>query len=102
MKKLRIILTSLFALAVFFALPSIASAQISPLIAELPRTGPIQPQVIAQNNTTVTELPRTGVPALAWAVAALVPIGARLLRKKKDPDFNPQDTWFERELNKHS
>lgn len=49
----------------------------------------------------VKQLPNTGLPALAWAVAAFVPVGFRLKglgSVKKDAAGNPSYLWEERQF----
>lgn len=82
-----------------FALPVNVSAATSFSIQELPRTGN-QPQVISQLPLSVTELPRTGIPAIAWDIAALVPVGAKLLNRRKSSkkELSANSVWTEKQL----
>lgn len=59
----------------------------------LPTTGPqnsiLQPQsttlpkvVSKSGGEQLTELPKTGLPLLAWALAGLIPVGYKLRNKK--------------------
>lgn len=69
-------------------------------LAELPRTGASQPQVISQQQLQIQELPRTGIPAIAWAAAALAPLGLSFFRKNKKSDTSFVKMWTKRELDK--
>lgn len=86
-------------------------------ILELPYTGsnhPIQPKTIktsgAQPKVTgsvksdIEELPRTGVPAIMWGLAAIAPVGYSLRNKfkgnKKNSGESAHSVWIKRELQK--
>lgn len=78
------ILLSLSLITLVLSLPlSEPKADNLVLLSELPRTGNV-PKVTAQKTSDITELPRTGISEIAWGVAALLPLGAYgLMRKKK-------------------
>ncbi len=78
--------------------PQVLAADMS-YLAELPRTGGV-PQVTSQLNPGITELPRTGIPALAWAAAAIFPLGLRLLKNKEKSKkiVSPNSTWANRQM----
>lgn len=47
------------------------------------------------------ELPKTGLPLVAWGLAGLLPVGAKLRKFGKigeDNTFNPSALWFERQV----
>lgn len=56
-------------------------------------------------GVTVTQLPKTGLPALAWAAAAFLPLGFRMRRFskiKKDLEDNPSYIWEDRQFKSES
>lgn len=57
--------------------------------------------VMVQNYSGVKELPKTGLPALAWASLAFLPAGMRLKRfakVKEDFSNNPNFLWEQRKF----
>ena len=60
-----------------------------------------QPQVVTVAGAQVKELPKTGAPLAALALAGLLPAGLKLRRfGKQDKDINPNYIWEERELSR--
>jgi len=83
MNKQKKILLALSLITLVLSLPlSKPKAENSNLLAELPRTGGM-PQVTAQRQLDITELPRTGISEIAWGISALIPFGIYGLRRKK-------------------
>ncbi len=90
----QIIVTS--AAALIFFLPSSVSAASA------------QPKVTGSLPMEITELPRTGFPLAAWGLAALIPIGTKLIKtgsKKKPGDhsgkaeeLNANTIWVEKQF----
>lgn len=98
-----IILIISFSILLAAPLSPVKAKEINFSLTELPRTGgDSQPQVVSRTEGNITELPRTGVPALAWALAAMTPIGARLLKRnpKNNSDLDPNNLWTKRQLDK--
>ncbi len=58
-----------------------------------------QPKVLSE----VKALPATGLPLLAWGLAGLAPVGARLRRfgASKETQVGPHNVWSEREFLKN-
>jgi hypothetical protein len=62
-----------------------------------------QPKVVATAGQQVSELPKTGLPLAGWALAGLLPLGAKLRRFGKtneDQEETANFIWEERELKK--
>jgi hypothetical protein len=85
-------------LSVFIVTPETFASDIK--LAELPWTGGTQPQVVSQQQLQIEELPRTGIPVIAWAAAALAPLGFAFFRKGKSTELSHTKLWEKRELEK--
>lgn len=58
------------------------------------------PQVVMQTKGDIRELPKTGLPLIAWAFSSLLPAGFGLKRfgKKDSTEESANSIWMEREL----
>ncbi len=61
-----------------------------------------QPQVVATAPVQTQTLPKTGLPLAGWALAGLLPVGAKLKRfgKTNEEDQTANFIWEEREFKK--
>ena len=63
------------------------------------------PRVVQTVPAEIAELPKTGIPLIAWGLAALIPVGFKLRKngkrtEKKSEEETASSIWLKRELKK--